>query len=303
MFSQGYRPGTLGDRGFSPEALAQAAARHRRASRCAPSATSGRGRRAAASTRWCRRSAASPRRQGELFPGAEPGPQFYPVSAIDYLTGYLMAFGAMVALARRAREGGSWLVRISLAQIGRWLVDRGQVPEAELEGRAEGVHAGGARALVDRRARRRSGGCTISRRCCGCPRRRRAGRGRRCRSATTSRCGRRGPGKGSRRPPMLVEYACDDHVATLTLNRPEKLNASATSWSMALQRRALRVRRRSRGLRRHHAAAAGRAFCSAGPTCASASCAAARSSRRLGGPQGFGAHSGDLLTKRSTGSR
>jgi hypothetical protein len=41
-------------------------------------------------------------RQGELFPGAEPGPQFYPVSAIDYLTGYLMAFGAMVALARRA---------------------------------------------------------------------------------------------------------------------------------------------------------------------------------------------------------
>jgi hypothetical protein len=38
-------------------------------------------------------------RQGELFPGAAPGPQFYPVSAIDYLTGYLMAFGALVALA------------------------------------------------------------------------------------------------------------------------------------------------------------------------------------------------------------
>src|SRR5262249_7289201 len=60
-------------------------------------------------------------------------PQFYPVSAIDYLTGYLMAFGAMVALARRAREGGSWLVRISLAQVGRWLVGRGQVPETQLE--------------------------------------------------------------------------------------------------------------------------------------------------------------------------
>ena len=44
-----------------------------------------------------------------------------------------MAFGAMVALARRAREGGSWLVRISLAQTGRWLVGRGQVPEAELK--------------------------------------------------------------------------------------------------------------------------------------------------------------------------
>ena len=34
---------------------------------------------------------------------------------------------------RRAREGGSWLVRISLAQTGRWLVGRGQVPEAELK--------------------------------------------------------------------------------------------------------------------------------------------------------------------------
>jgi hypothetical protein len=72
-------------------------------------------------------------RQGDLFPGAEPGPQFYPVSAIDYLTGYLMAYGVLTALARRVREGGSWLVRISLAQTGKWLVDRGQVPEGELK--------------------------------------------------------------------------------------------------------------------------------------------------------------------------
>jgi len=36
----------------------------------------------------------------------------------------------MVALARRAKEGGSWMVRISLAQTGRWLVDRGEVPTA-----------------------------------------------------------------------------------------------------------------------------------------------------------------------------
>jgi hypothetical protein len=39
----------------------------------------------------------------------------------------------MVALGRRTCEGGSWLVRISLAQTGRWLVNRGQVPEAELK--------------------------------------------------------------------------------------------------------------------------------------------------------------------------
>ena len=55
------------------------------------------------------------------------------MSAIDYLTGYLMAFGAMVALTRRAREGGSWLVRISLAQVGRWLVGRGEVAEPQLK--------------------------------------------------------------------------------------------------------------------------------------------------------------------------
>ena len=63
-----------------------------------------------------------------------PGPQFYPVSAIDYLTGYLMAFGALLALQRRTSEGGSWLVRLSLAQTGHWLVGYGQVPDADLRG-------------------------------------------------------------------------------------------------------------------------------------------------------------------------
>src|SRR4030095_5756700 len=73
-------------------------------------------------------------RQGQLFPGPEPGRQFYPASAIDYITGYLMAFGAMVALARRAREGGSWLVRISLAQTGPWVLGARPVPENRLRG-------------------------------------------------------------------------------------------------------------------------------------------------------------------------
>ncbi|MBI4205449.1 MAG: CoA transferase, partial [Betaproteobacteria bacterium] len=132
VFSQGYRPGTLAARGFSPEALAELRPGIVVVSLCAfghlgPWA-SRRGFdtvvQSVSGIAW---------RQGELFPGAEPGPQFYPISAIDYLTGYLMAFGAMVALARRVREGGSWLVRISLAQTGRWLVGRGQVPEAQLK--------------------------------------------------------------------------------------------------------------------------------------------------------------------------
>jgi crotonobetainyl-CoA:carnitine CoA-transferase CaiB-like acyl-CoA transferase len=56
------------------------------------------------------------------------------VSAIDYCTGYLMATGAMIALNRRAAQGGSWLVRISLAQVGKWIVDLGEVPAAALAG-------------------------------------------------------------------------------------------------------------------------------------------------------------------------
>ena len=38
-------------------------------------------------------------------------PAFLPYAAQDYVAGYLLAFGTMVALGRRAREGGSWLVR------------------------------------------------------------------------------------------------------------------------------------------------------------------------------------------------
>src|SRR5258708_28771213 len=45
-----------------------------------------------------------------------------------------MALGAMVGLARRTREGGSWLVRISLAQVGKWIVDLGEVPPAAVKG-------------------------------------------------------------------------------------------------------------------------------------------------------------------------
>ncbi|WP_334053858.1 CoA transferase, partial [Burkholderia cepacia] len=57
------------------------------------------------------------------------GPRHLPCQALDHATGYLAAFGAMIALARRAREGGSWHVRMSLAQTGRWLQSFGAVPD------------------------------------------------------------------------------------------------------------------------------------------------------------------------------
>ena len=58
--------------------------------------------------------------------GAE-GPQHLPAQVVDHGTGYLAALGAQMALARRAREGGSYLVRVSLAQTGRWVDGLGRV--------------------------------------------------------------------------------------------------------------------------------------------------------------------------------
>ncbi|MDR3531404.1 MAG: CoA transferase [Rhodopila sp.] len=131
VFSQGYRPGTLGARGLSPEELTAIRPGLVYVSLCAFGHTGPWASRRGFDT-VVQTVSGITARQGEIVPGRTPGPQFYPVSAIDYCTGYLMAFGAMVALGRRAREGGSWLVRISLAQVGKWIVDLGEVPAAEL---------------------------------------------------------------------------------------------------------------------------------------------------------------------------
>ena len=131
VFSQGYRPGALAKRGLSPEALAEIRPGIVYVSLSAFSHVGPWASRRGFDT-VVQTVSGITNRQGELFIGDSPGPQFYPVSAIDYLTGYLMAFGALVALARRTTEGGSWLVRVSLAQIGRWLVERGQTPETKL---------------------------------------------------------------------------------------------------------------------------------------------------------------------------
>ena len=55
------------------------------------------------------------------------GPKELPAQMLDHATGYFMAFGAMTAKARQACEGGSWHVRVSLAQTGRWLWNLGRV--------------------------------------------------------------------------------------------------------------------------------------------------------------------------------
>jgi crotonobetainyl-CoA:carnitine CoA-transferase CaiB-like acyl-CoA transferase len=131
VFSQGYRPGTLGARGLSPEELAAIRPGLIYVSLCAFGHTGPWASRRGFDT-VIQSVSGITARQGEVFPGKTPGPQFYPLSAIDYCTGYLMATGAMIALKRRAEQGGSWMVRISLAQVGKWIVDLGEVTAGKL---------------------------------------------------------------------------------------------------------------------------------------------------------------------------
>jgi hypothetical protein len=56
-------------------------------------------------------------------------PKPLPAQALDHASGYLLAFGALAALHRRATEGGSWHVQVSLARTGQWLRGLGRVPD------------------------------------------------------------------------------------------------------------------------------------------------------------------------------
>ena len=57
------------------------------------------------------------------------GPKPLPAQILDHASGYLIAYGAMTALLRQRREGGSWHVRVSLAQTGRWLRSLGRIDD------------------------------------------------------------------------------------------------------------------------------------------------------------------------------
>ncbi|MGF6851670.1 CoA transferase [Paraburkholderia sp. CI3] len=52
-------------------------------------------------------------------------PQLTPVFTCDFLTGFLATFGAMIALARRVREGGTYRVQVSLCQSAMLLQRQG----------------------------------------------------------------------------------------------------------------------------------------------------------------------------------
>ncbi|MEE9436936.1 MAG: CoA transferase, partial [Candidatus Adiutricales bacterium] len=58
-------------------------------------------------------------------------PRLLPAAVTDYTTGYLAAFGALTALALRAREGGSYYVRASLTQTAMMIEGLGRIGKEE----------------------------------------------------------------------------------------------------------------------------------------------------------------------------
>jgi crotonobetainyl-CoA:carnitine CoA-transferase CaiB-like acyl-CoA transferase len=128
VFSQGYRPASIAALGFSPEDAA----------RINPGivyvSLSAYGHAGPSTSPWAgRRGFDSLVQTSTGFNHAEgqaagvDGPKELPAQMLDHATGYMMAFGAMMAKARQSREGGSWHVRVSLAQTGRWLWNLGRV--------------------------------------------------------------------------------------------------------------------------------------------------------------------------------
>jgi hypothetical protein len=126
IFSQGYRPRSIAALGFSPE---DAARINPGVVYVSLSAYGHKG-------PWAeRRGFDSLVQTSTGFNHAEgvaagiDGPKELPAQMLDHGTGYLMAFGAMMAKARQSREGGSWHVRVSLARTGYWLWNLGRLAD------------------------------------------------------------------------------------------------------------------------------------------------------------------------------
>lgn len=123
IFSQGYRPQSIAALGFSPEDAARISPGIVYVSLSAYGhAGPWAGRRGFDSLV----QTSTGFNHAEAQAAAVDGPKELPMQILDHATGYLMAFGAMMARLRQAREGGSWHVRISLAQTGRWLWNLGR---------------------------------------------------------------------------------------------------------------------------------------------------------------------------------
>ena len=133
IFVQGYRPGAIAAKGFSPERLAE----------LSPGIV------CVSLSAWGHAGPWAYRRGFDSLvqnanglnhaeaeaAGSGQGPKELPAQALDHGSGYLMAAGALAALKRQRDEGGSWLVRVSLAQTGAWLWHLGRLGAAGFSGK------------------------------------------------------------------------------------------------------------------------------------------------------------------------
>jgi crotonobetainyl-CoA:carnitine CoA-transferase CaiB-like acyl-CoA transferase len=118
VFSQGFRSGSLDRRGFGPEELASIRPGIVYVSENAYGHVGP----------WRQRPGWEQLAQAATGVTLQQGgarPVIAPAAMTDYTTGYLAALGAMIALRRRAFEGGSWHVRTSLARTAMWFQSLG----------------------------------------------------------------------------------------------------------------------------------------------------------------------------------
>lgn len=124
VFVQGYRPGTIASRGFSPEYITKLRPGIISASLSAYGACGP----------WANRRGFDSLVQMATGINAEEAaaagtdePKTLPCQALDHAAGFILSFAVMIALHRRATIGGSWHVETSLAQAGRWIENLGRL--------------------------------------------------------------------------------------------------------------------------------------------------------------------------------
>jgi crotonobetainyl-CoA:carnitine CoA-transferase CaiB-like acyl-CoA transferase len=124
LFIQSYRPGSLARRGFSPVEAASI----RPGIVCVSLSAYGH------AGPWAGKrgfdslvQTTTGLNHAEAEAAGETNPRPLPCQAIDHASAYLMALGAMTALLRRSEQGGSFLVRLSLARTQWWFRQMGRV--------------------------------------------------------------------------------------------------------------------------------------------------------------------------------
>jgi len=120
VFSQGYRPGIMDKHGLGPEQLAAL----RPGIVYLSISCYGHGGPFSNRGGWEQISQSA---TGICLDNGDERPTLLPASACDYTTGYNGAYGVLLALARRAREGGSYHVRVSLCRSGMYIYKQGKV--------------------------------------------------------------------------------------------------------------------------------------------------------------------------------